>query len=392
MKRIFYLFFIAAIFFACNSSRYYLAQRDVDNALFEAVDALAEKATNAGATQALPTLYLNAQKKHLGNIEALQKSKGLERWDKILSNYENLQELNDAINSCAAAAKLVRPINYQTEIEKARQMAAEESYQLAENLMKTGKKPDAFKAYEYYKMAVDFVPDYKDGGQKMDSAFDNSTLHVLVRPFTQANPQGTAKIYIDMRGSFQKNNNDLLTALKSNVSSEFPIKFYTQLNNTDNRTPDCIVDVRLNYFNMGQPTTNASSQQRTERLIEGYDTARNPIYKTVYASVTTWITSLSADMSINVDIYEIGTGSNVTSRTFKEDHTWKNEFANYQGDDRAITNNDSRMAAGLGHTVGFPGSGASAMSQLYAKIYPRLMAYIQQVLREHLKKKGFLSE
>lgn len=205
MRRIFYLFLIAPILFACNSTKYFLSQRDVDNALFEAVDALTEKPTHASATKALPILYANAQKKHLGEIEALNKSKGVDRWNKILSTYEILQELNDAITNAAPAAKLVKPVDYQPEIEQARQRAAEESYQLGDNLLKTGKKPDAFKAYEYLKMAIGFVPDYKDGAQKMEAAFNNSTLHVLVKPFKHAGSQEDYTInFFDVQGGLKR--------------------------------------------------------------------------------------------------------------------------------------------------------------------------------------------
>ncbi len=394
MRRIFYLFLIASVLFACNSSKYFLSQRDVDNALFEAVDALTEKPTHASATKALPILYANAQKKHLGEIEALNKTKGIDRWNKILSTYEILQELNDAITNSAPAAKLVKPVDYQPEIEQARQRAAEESYQLADNLFKTGKKSDAFKAYEYFKMAIGFVPDYKDGGQKMEAAFNNGTLHVLVKPFKHAGSQEDYTInFIDVHGGTQKNRSSLLADLESQVSTEFPIKFYTYtMDTTGNRGPDCIIDVRLNYFNMGQPISSASSYQRTEQLIEGYDTSRNPIYTTVVANVTTWRTSLSADMSVNVDISETGNIPKVTSKTFKEDYTWKSEFADYRGDDRAITNNESRMAAGLGNTTAFPANGQTALMQLYKRLYPRLMTHIRSVLKEQLKNKGFLSQ
>lgn len=143
---------------------------------------------------------------------------------------------------------------------------------------------------------------------------------------------------------------------------------------------------------MGQPTSSASSYQKTEQQIEGYDTSRNPIYTTVSATVTTWRTSLSADMSINVDISEIGTGQKLTSKTFKEDYTWKSEYADYRGDDRSITNNESRMAAGLGNTTAFPANGQTALMQLYKRLYPRLMAHIRSVLKEQLKNKGFLSQ
>lgn len=394
MKRIFYLFLFTSFLFACNSTKYFLSQRDVDNALFEAVDALTEKPTHASATKALPILYANAQKKHLGEIEALNKTQGIDRWNKILSTYEILQELNDAITNAAPAAKLVKPVDYQPQIEQARQRAAEESYQLADNLLKTGKKTDAFKAYEYFKLAIGFVPDYKDAGQKMDAAFNKGTLHVWVKPFRQAGPQEEfANNFNDVLGAFQNNRSSLLADLASQVSEAYPIQFYPYTwDTTSKQAPDCIIDVSLNAFNMGEPITNANSYQRTEQLIEGYDTSRNPIYTTVVANVTTWKTSLSADMSINVDISETGNGAKFNIKTFKEDNTWKSEFANYNGDDRAITNNESRMAAGLGNTTVFPGNRQAALMQLYKKLYPRLMAQIQSVLKEQLKNKGFLSQ
>lgn len=393
MKHFFYLFFVASFLVACSSSKYYLSQPDVDNAIYDAVDALTEKATNTSASKALPILYANAQKKHLGNIAALSKSKDLGRWNSILSTYEILQGLNDAINDCSPAAKLVKTVDYQPQIEQARQIAAEECYQMADNLLKSGTRADAFKAYEHYKMAIGFVPDFKDGNQKMDVAFNKSTLHVLVRPFIQIALQDDPNKFADLMRTFQKTRRILIADLESQVSAEYPVKFYTYMPDSPNDGEiDCTIDVSLHRFHLGDPTTNIKTEERVGQYIESYDTSGNPFFTNVRTTVNTWKTSTAANISVGVYINEAASNQALSSKIFKENYNWQSEWGNYWKEDWNTNEDGSRIPVGLNTIKGYPSSRESAFMQLYSQVHPRLLAHIRNVLNAHLKNKGFLSQ
>src|SRR6516225_7454301 len=108
MKRIFTLSTIlisSVIFFsACSSSRKLTSGPDGD--LFKAIKAI-DKSNNADARRDLPTLYDQSVQRHEDQIAEYKMSQDPDRWLKIISELQALQDIYSAINASPATAKLV---------------------------------------------------------------------------------------------------------------------------------------------------------------------------------------------------------------------------------------------------------------------------------------------
>ena len=109
MKRILYIYFTALVLASCASSKNYLERTNEDKALSDAVKKLSKNPSDENALQAVPVLYTNIQKNHLAKIKDLKESKELNHWDKIINEYQDLQDAYDAIINNSAAFKLVIP-------------------------------------------------------------------------------------------------------------------------------------------------------------------------------------------------------------------------------------------------------------------------------------------
>ena len=157
MRTLFYICFTALIFSACSSSKNYLERNDEDKALADAVKKLSKSPSDENALQAVPVLYAGIQKNHLAKIKDLKAGKELNRWDKIINEYEDLQNAYDAIINNSAAFKLVNAQSYSTELYDTKQSAAEAYYAEGQTLLdKTGREYSK-KAYSYFKKAELFM-------------------------------------------------------------------------------------------------------------------------------------------------------------------------------------------------------------------------------------------
>ena len=172
MKRI--LLFTATLFVlsSCKSSKDYLSRGDEDKTLFDIVKKLSKRSNDADAVNALPEVYSRVQESHLKKITAYKSSQDIAHWDKLLSEYNVLQNMYESISNVGAASRLVNAVNYQNEIAETQQTAAAGYYDKALVLMNGNSRDDAKTAYNYFKKAENYVSRFKDAKLKMDEAVE----------------------------------------------------------------------------------------------------------------------------------------------------------------------------------------------------------------------------
>ena len=147
MKYLLYTFLIALFLNSCASSKNYLERSDEDKALLDAIKKLNKSATDENASSAIPVLYSNIKASRLAKINTLKTEKDLSRWDKIIKEYQYLQEAYDAIVNSAAAFKLVNAESYNSQLYESRQNAAEEYYNAGLVFLEKDGRENAKKAY-----------------------------------------------------------------------------------------------------------------------------------------------------------------------------------------------------------------------------------------------------
>ena len=123
MKTLILLLISCVLVVSCASNKSYLERSNSDKALQDAVKKLNKNPSDDNATQALPILYTSIRETHLGKIKSYSSSNELSRWDKILNEYQYLQDAYDVIINSDPAFKLVTPQSYSTNILEAKQSA-----------------------------------------------------------------------------------------------------------------------------------------------------------------------------------------------------------------------------------------------------------------------------
>ncbi len=369
MKYIFYALLCLFMFSACSSAKKnYLERSDTDKALFDAVKALKKNSNDTAAGNALPTLYSLSQQRHLRRIESLQGMQELSRWDKIIDEYESMQNIHNAIIDVDAAYRAVTPANYQPNIYTLKQQAAQDYYNEAESYLSLNGRDNAKKAYTHFKKADRFVPGFKDSKEKMDLAYQNAIVNVQVNPV-----QDNSYFFNSSWGNYGYNYSNeyfqqtLVRELRN--SNRYPARFYTDWEaRRDNVQPDWVVDLTLRGMNIPSPQRYRYSRNTSRQIESGRDSSGKPIYQTVYATIHISRESLTARGEMEVLVNDVTTGKIITRNNFRAEYSWMEEYATYSGDSRALSASDWNL---VNNRYNEPRK-EDILNELYRKIYPQV--------------------
>ena len=375
MKQIFYFVVSLLVFTSCKSSKDYLSRIDEDRTLFDAVKALGKHPGDSDAIKALPLLYSNAEQRHLKKITTYNSYKELTRWDKVFDEYSILQKMYDVIGENATANSLVNPVNYQSTIYDLKQQAAEDYYQQATVFLDKPGRSDAKTAYNYFKKAEKWVAGYKDAKQKMADAYQNAIVNIVINPVQDNsfffNTGWGNSGYNYSNEYFQQT---LIRELGGKNATRYPARFYTEWEaRRDNIQPDWVIDLTLRNMDIPRPSNSNYSRNASKQIETGRDTSGHIIYQTVYATLNITRQSFTARAEMEVDITEVATRKNISYKTYRDEYSWQEEHASYNGDNRALSSNDWDI---INNSTFNEPRKEDVLNELYRRIYPQVKSNI----------------
>ena len=371
MKYIFYTLLSLFVLVSCNTTKEYLSRSDNDKTIFDAIKTLKKHNTDTVALGALPVLYAAAQQRNIRKANSYSNSNDLTRWDKVLDAYQTLQDMHDAIVENDAASAVVTPVNYQKTIYDTRRQAAADYYEQGMVFLDKPTRADAKKAYGYFKKADKLVPGYEDATAKMNEAYENAIVNVVINPV-----QDNSYFYNTGWGNYGSSYSNeyfqqtLVRELKGTNSSRYPARFYTDYDlRRDNIQPDWEVNLTLRNIDIPRPQTYTSRRNVSQQVETGRDTSGKIIYRTVYATVNISQLSFTARADMEVNIIDLVTRKSITYNTFREDYRWQEEHASYSGDSRALSANDW---SAINNNYYNEPRREDVLNELYRKLYPQV--------------------
>lgn len=372
MKLMIYTVLVSLMLYSCGSSKNYLERSDQDKALLDAVKKLNRSAGDEDAKQAIPILYSSTQKEHLAKIKTLRADKDPARWDKIIKEYDQLQDFYDAIINSTAAFKLVNAESYSTQLLEAKQAAALEYYDLGMAYLAKGDRNNSKKAYSSFKKADKYIPNFKDTRAKIEEAYQSAIVNVMINPI-----QDNSFFFNSSWGNYGYNYSNeyfqqtLVRELSGINTNRYPARFFTDWEaRRDNIKPDWVVDLKLRNIDIPYyPSQNTYRRNASSRVEIGRDTSGNPVYQTVYATVNITRSSFTARADMDINITDASTGKNISFRNVRDDYRWEEERATYSGDSRALSSRDWQLINSYNHEI--PRK-EDILNELYRKIYPQV--------------------
>ena len=376
MRRILTLSTIVAsliIFSACGSSRN-LAASGPDKDLFKAIKAI-EKSNNADARKDLPDLYTLAVQRHEDQIAEYKMSQDPERWVKIISELQALQDIYSAINASPATAKLVTAHSYTAAIADARETGAAEYYDQGVQYLQSDDRDDARMAYKAFQAVNQIYPNYKDASVLQKKAKEKGTLDVVINMVESPG-------YMYVGGSFAADNfqKNLVRDLGGNYGNNVSgARFYTDWDaRSKHIQPDWSID--LNWANMyiSPIRSNSFTRNISKEIQVGKDTSGRAQYQTVTATLYITQTNINAQGDMEYHITDLSDHGNVEWNRIPANLNTQIESATYSGDSRALSSYDWSMVNNRQNAYL---TDADIVDVLYNQVYSQLRSRIESATR-----------
>ena len=362
---------------SCGSNKRLLERSDEDKALQDAVKKLNKNMNDDDATQALPILYNSVLKTRLARIKSYQSGSDLGRWDKIIGQYEALQQAYNSIVQSSPAFKLVSPENFSSQLLESKDGAAADYYDYGQSYLQKQGRENAKKAYSNFKRADKYSPDYKDVKAKIYQAYENAIVDVVINPIEDDryffnSGWGSAGLNYS-NDYFQRT---LVRDLANNNSNNnYAARFYSDWEaGRDNIAVDWTVNLRLRNVDIPQPVRNTFRRERSRQIETGKDTAGRVVFQTIQATVNVTRMSFNADAQMDVLIKDIVTPKTISNRTFRENYRWEEESGTFTGDQRALTEEDWNIINNRNFSNP---RREEILEELYRRIYPQVLNNIR---------------
>lgn len=312
-------------------------------AVLQSVDKLKKDSDNSKALEVLPTAYRNAQEDFMRDIARVRNANQQFRWETILDYYNKLNKMQESIERCTACRRIVSPQTYFQETEEARDNAAAERYVLGDDILRRNKlsKLDARVAFDHFERITIFAPNYKDARNRMEEALDLGSVHVVVEQ-----PKVNSRLYQYSNEYFQGKVEEFL---RTNRRINKFIRFYSpEEAKTVRVKPDQVVRLEIIDFVVGETNVATDRQNVTSRdSVKTGEATVNGKKVSVYGKVAaTIIKSRKAVRSrglLSMEIFDYQTNKTLSREEIPGEFTWVNEWASFNGDERALTTSELNM-------------------------------------------------
>ncbi len=325
---------IAFLVLSCSSGNKAYKRGDYFNACMEAIERLRSSPGNEKSQYVLTNSYPLAQKDAQREIANAKLANGTDQYDVLVYQYERMNQLANAIYHCPKANQLIpQPTEYIAELSSAKQMAADQAYEMGIKAVEANTIDQARMGFQYFIKSNEYVPGYKDVLNKIEQARYYATIRVVVQPpYTSNKYQYTADFFY----------NNLLAEMVRTAKNRF-VRFYSpeEASKENMRDPHQFIILNFEDFSVGNiRETNNTIELSRDSVIVGTVEVQGKkynTYNTVKAKLTTMRQEISSGGVLSLRIVEAQNSRELQLRNFSGKYVWATEWSTFQGDDRALT-------------------------------------------------------
>lgn len=322
------LFFIMS----CSSGKKALQQGDYDDAVFKAINRLKSNDNSKKASATLKDAYNYSLKLHLNNIEALNSSVDPFKWDKIINEYEILNSQYQGIQRCPACQRyIVSPLAVNSQLQMAKQNAAEIRYNMGVEAMKMKERRDkAIEAHDHFATANNYIRRYKDTEQLMEEALYHAILRVVIEPIPAPVRNLQLKhefFYNKIMETLQRSNNNLY------------VQYFTpeESDAQELQWVDHVIQMEFDRFSLGNLVSNTYVEEvRRDSVVIAQKNGED-VLGTVKAKLAINEKSILGSGLLDFQVKDIESRRVLTQEKFPSEYQWTVRWATYNGDERALS-------------------------------------------------------
>ncbi len=324
---------------ACNTGRKALQKGQYDLAVQQAVKRLQSKPDQAVAINTLQKAYPMAVDLHLTHIKEAKLGNDFFKWEKIVTEYEQINNLTELIKHCPTCLNKVALSNkFIPELYEAKQKAAEIRYDRGIQLLNEKKRESAKQAYFDFEKSGQFIPEFRDAKEKMEEAYWLAVLKVVVEPIVINS--NTYKLSAEY---FQNQLNEYMNSYERNSFIKF---YYAEDAEKQKIIPDQILHLSFDDFQVGQTYVKENTSDISKNNIEvGQTTDKKPIYGTAKARFTRMQKTVTSSGILDFKIIDWQSKNVLTQEKLGGTYLWNCEWAFFNGDERALTRGELALTA-----------------------------------------------
>jgi len=343
MKKVYVLLFIAVSTWlvSCKSASKLYQKGNYDEAVQVAVKKLQKDPNDPKLKSVVQDAYRYAVTDHENRIRNYSSMDNEMKWEWMHNEYSALQNLHNTIFKAPSVYELVRPKDYSSDINENAAKASDIHYNRGIQLMNNNDKQSAKNAYHEFKAAISFKPGDANIQRRIKEAYDAALTVVAIVPINNYGFQ-----YATYNYQLQNFDKDIVRTLQYNTGNEF-VKFYSTWETQRlNIVPDEIVELHFTQINIGSIKDNYSTKEVIRDVVvkETVYKADSVIkqYAKVKANITTTQRTMSSQGNLSINIRD-SKGKWLWSDNVVGNSSWSTEFSSYNGDERALSDEDKLL-------------------------------------------------
>lgn len=329
-----------AMLASCATGKNAFDKGDYATALDRAVNRLKSNPNNKKAKEVLIEGYQYASQYHLNRIREFNRSTDSFKWERIYSEYALLNRYYRDIYGCPACVDAVKPASYFDEQEKAAFEAADVHVQLGLEELKFNTVETGRQAYGHFRSAMRFNPNVNGLDSLLNLALDMGTLKVLIAPIPvhSRNLEITNSYFANRMIEYfdQFSRGKFLRFITDEEAMSYDIQ------------PDHVISMAFDDFALGQQLVEKESRtiERDSVKVGTYtddEGTTHDVFGTVKADLTVFRKTLSSAGVLNFEVRDAYSNRVLVNRKFASEDNWTYQWANFNGDERALSDQELRL-------------------------------------------------
>jgi hypothetical protein len=332
MNRIFWIIgFFIVLLSSCSTGKIALQKGDYFSAISKAVERLKSAPENKNATSVIKDGYPMALEWSQEEMDFILSSNSAFKWEQAINLMKQVNNLSDEIRRTPAARKIIpNPKTYTSELNMATEKAAEERYNAGMADLNFNTRESARSAFNHFYVADQYIPNYKNVREQMETAKEMATLKVILETI----PVHTQRFRLTSEFFY----NQVFEYVNNQFGSRSFVNFHTpyQAETKKLEYPDLIVGMEFFDFSVGNLTRSEKEETIEKKVkIESKDSTKVE-YKTYTAKLKTYSDQVLSGGSLRVRIVEPSTDKLLYDELIPGSFTWINEYAIFAGDVQAL--------------------------------------------------------
>jgi hypothetical protein len=324
-----------ALFFliACSSSKQQFEKGNYEKAVALSIKKLRKKPDNSKQKAILKAAYGYAVQVSEQKIKQQQLSTDRFKWDAVIAQYRKMQQLYTDLLQCPGCLAVVSPVDFQNELNEALTAGAQVYVEEGQKALATKEKEGGRLAYRHFAQAKVYQNNYGNIDLMLNDARTQGTEVIGVSRI----PVSSKGLELNTAFFLQQ-----LTQAMNDLNYFFAVFAPVEQLVEQQQVPDQVVDLSFDDYYIGKTYVKEIRESLVRDSVKVGEVTdslgkKYAVYGEVKADLQRYEKTIESGGLLNIAIVDPNNQSILFQQKIPSTTVWKNDWATYQGDKRALT-------------------------------------------------------